>query len=78
MNKILCIGVLGLLAATPVNAQELANRVNVIDGNNDFGWVLPAGVGGAVIQYQLNQPNQILVDPENPGGWQPGSTARVA
>ena len=45
-----------LIVATPVNAQELANRVNTIDGNNDFGWLLPAGIGGAAVQHQLNQP----------------------
>ena len=71
MKKTICI-LVGLLAGIqPVTAQQVANRVNVLDGNHaNPGILIPAGVGaGVIIHQQINsQPMPMLVDPEDPEG----------
>lgn len=55
------------LVTIPVNAQVISQRVTPIDGHVNHGdWIIPAGVGGAVIHHQSVQPSKMLVDPENP------------
>jgi hypothetical protein len=57
-----------VLIATPVNAQVVANRVNVIDGHVNHGdWIIPAGFGGALLRDQMNQPLQSR--PGDSGSW---------
>jgi hypothetical protein len=70
MKRIAYIGLISVaLMGSPVNAQQVANRVDALDGNhNSVGNILiPAGIGAGAIHRQLNNP---LQHTDNPGDFE--------
>lgn len=57
--KLSLITALLCLTCSPVNAQVITQRVTPLNGTPDHGsWIIPAGVGGALLRDQMNQPLQ--------------------